>query len=192
MRMRPHVAPTRAILEAVLWSLNTGAQWHRLPQGYPNYKTVHRRFPQWCAREILRKFSPRWQIPCAKKARSTTARASSMRRVLWPRVAARASGPSAVSIKGVRPLLSDPRVVCAAPLAGSLVALLVAWGMGAAEPAIRAGAFGFNSVLVAIAFGGVFFALNKVSIAYALLATITTPLIFAAVSAALEPLGVPA
>jgi transposase len=39
--------PTRHVLEAVLWILNTGAQWHMLPQSYPNYKTVHRRFPQW-------------------------------------------------------------------------------------------------------------------------------------------------
>src|SRR5467141_3708841 len=36
--------PTRCVLEAVLWILNTGAQWHMLPQSYPNYKTVHRRF----------------------------------------------------------------------------------------------------------------------------------------------------
>ena len=35
---------TREVLEAVLWILNTGAQWHMLPQCYPNYKTVHRRF----------------------------------------------------------------------------------------------------------------------------------------------------
>src|ERR1700748_2617341 len=33
--------PTRFVLEAVLWILNTGAQWHMLPQSYPNYKTVH-------------------------------------------------------------------------------------------------------------------------------------------------------
>jgi transposase len=35
--------PTRKVPEAVLWILNTGAQWHMLPQCYPNYKTVHRR-----------------------------------------------------------------------------------------------------------------------------------------------------
>src|SRR5215831_6143610 len=46
--------PTRAVLEAVLWILNTGAQWHLLPQCYPNYKTVHRRFQHWCEREVLR------------------------------------------------------------------------------------------------------------------------------------------
>jgi hypothetical protein len=42
-------------LEAVLWILNTGAQWHMLPQCYPNHKTVHRRFQTWCRNEILRK-----------------------------------------------------------------------------------------------------------------------------------------
>ena len=47
--------PARRVLEAVLWILNTGAQWHMLPQGYPNYKTVHRRFQQWCREETLRK-----------------------------------------------------------------------------------------------------------------------------------------
>ena len=45
---------TRRVLEAVLWILNTGAQWHMLPQSYPNYKTVHRRFQTWCRQEVLR------------------------------------------------------------------------------------------------------------------------------------------
>ena len=35
--------------------LNTGAQWHMLPQSYPNYKTVHRRFQSWCRDEVLRR-----------------------------------------------------------------------------------------------------------------------------------------
>jgi transposase len=47
--------PARAVLEAVLWILNTGAQWHMLPQCYPNYKTVHRRFQHWCHSEVLRR-----------------------------------------------------------------------------------------------------------------------------------------
>jgi len=46
--------PARRVLEAALWILNTGAQWHMLPQCYPNYKTVHRRFQQWCQNEVLR------------------------------------------------------------------------------------------------------------------------------------------
>ena len=45
---------TRNVIEAVLWILNTGAQWHMLPQCYPNYKTVHRRFQHWCRNDVLR------------------------------------------------------------------------------------------------------------------------------------------
>src|ERR1700756_72444 len=53
---RPGRKPVPAchVLEAVLWILNTGAQWHMLPQCYPNYKTVHRRFQNWCHDEVLR------------------------------------------------------------------------------------------------------------------------------------------
>ncbi|MGH8504454.1 MAG: urea transporter [Stenotrophobium sp.] len=89
-------------------------------------------------------------------------------------------------------LLIASRRACAAALLGSLIGLLVAWGMGAAEPAIRAGAFGFNPALTAIALGSVFFAINTASVAYTALAAITTTVVFAAVSAALEPLGMPA
>ena len=45
---------TQQVLEAVLWILNTGAQWHMLPQGYPKHKTVHRRFQQRCRDDVLR------------------------------------------------------------------------------------------------------------------------------------------
>ena len=50
--------PPRRVLEAVLWLLNTGAQWHMLPQSYPNHKTVDRRFQAWCRDEILRRLLP--------------------------------------------------------------------------------------------------------------------------------------
>lgn len=46
--------PARRILEAVIWILKTGAQWHMLPQSFPNYKTVHRRFQKWCVSEVIR------------------------------------------------------------------------------------------------------------------------------------------
>src|SRR5262249_17925734 len=46
---------TRRVFEAVLWILNTGAQWHMLPQSYPNYKSVHRRFQTWCRDEVVRR-----------------------------------------------------------------------------------------------------------------------------------------
>jgi len=89
-------------------------------------------------------------------------------------------------------LLISSRKACCAGLLGSFTGLLVAWAMGAAEPAIRSGAFGFNSALTAIALGSVFFVLDTVSATYALLAVIITAVMFAAISAALEPLGMPA
>ena len=57
---------------------------------------------------------------------------------------------------------------------------------------IRSGAFGFNCVLVAIALGGGLFVLNAASAAYTTLAVVATAVVFAALSAALEPLGMPA
>lgn len=88
-------------------------------------------------------------------------------------------------------LLASRKVACAAIL-GSLSGVLVAWAMGAAEPAIRAGAFGFNSVLVAIALIGVFLPAGWRSWAYTALALLITPLVLAGLSAALQPLGLPA
>lgn len=85
-------------------------------------------------------------------------------------------------------LLVASRRACVAALAG----LLVAWGLGASEPAIRAGAFGFNSVLTAVALGSGMFVLDAVSVAFAALAVVVTAVVFAAMSAALQPLGMPA
>jgi transposase len=46
--------PTRDVLEAVLWVMHKGVQWHRLPSCYPNYKTVHRRFHRWRSDDVIR------------------------------------------------------------------------------------------------------------------------------------------
>lgn len=89
-------------------------------------------------------------------------------------------------------LLISSRRAATAALVGSLAGLLVAWGMGAAEPVIRAGAFGFNSVLTAIALASVFLIPGAASTVYALLGAIVTPFVAAACAAALEPLGLPA
>ena len=66
------------------------------------------------------------------------------------------------------------------------------FGWPAAGPAIRAGVFGFNSVLVAIALASVFLAPSRMSITYALLGATATPFVAAAATAALAPLGMPA
>lgn len=89
-------------------------------------------------------------------------------------------------------LLIASRVAFVMALAGSLIGLVVAWWMGAAEPAIRAGAYGFNSVLTAIALADVFLERRKTSFLFALLGAIVTPFVVAACAAAFEPLGMPA
>lgn len=99
------------------------------------------------------------------------------------------------SVTGVIFLLGlfiNSRMACMAAFFGSLLGVLIAWGMGAAEPAIRAGVFGFNNVLTAITFAGGIFLINKSTALYGLLAVIVTSFVFAALSAALEPIGMPA
>ena len=88
-------------------------------------------------------------------------------------------------------LLASRKIACAA-IFGSLSGVLVAWAMGAAEPTIRAGAFGFNSVLVAVALIGVFLPASWRSWVYTALALLVTPFVLAGLSAALQPLGLPA
>ncbi|MCW8933212.1 MAG: urea transporter [Gammaproteobacteria bacterium] len=89
-------------------------------------------------------------------------------------------------------LLISSRAACGAALLGSLMGALVAWAMGADEAAISSGAFGFNCVLTAIVFSRGFFVLNVASVAYGLLAVVSTAVVFAAMSAVLEPFGMPA
>lgn len=89
-------------------------------------------------------------------------------------------------------LLLSSRVAGISALLGSLAGLLVAWGMGAAEPAMRVGAYGFNSVLTAIVLCDLVLVPSVATGAYALLAALTTAVVYAAVAAAFEPLGLPA
>ncbi|HOM11749.1 MAG TPA: urea transporter [Rubrivivax sp.] len=89
-------------------------------------------------------------------------------------------------------LLVASRRAGVAALAGSAVGLLAAWVLGAAEPALRAGLYGFNSVLVAIALATVFLAGDAAAWLYALLASAAAVFVAAALSAAFEPFGLPA
>ena len=79
--------PTRCVLEAVLWILNTGAQWHMLPQSYPNYKTVHRRFQTWCRDEVLRRALTDVANELRDRGVLNEENASSTQPSSWPRVA---------------------------------------------------------------------------------------------------------
>lgn len=90
-------------------------------------------------------------------------------------------------------LLISSRRKFVTALVGSMIGLLVAWGMGAAEPAIRSGAFGFNCVLTAIAMSSLGFAFGKAAPSiFTLLATIASAVVYVACSTALKPVGMPA
>ena len=67
---------------------NTGAQWHMLPQSYPNYKTVHRRFQTWCCDEILRLVLTDVANELRESGALNEEECFIMRRSLWPKVAA--------------------------------------------------------------------------------------------------------
>lgn len=45
---------TRAVLNAILWILRSGARWQDLPERFPPYQTCHRRFQQWARDGTLR------------------------------------------------------------------------------------------------------------------------------------------
>jgi transposase len=80
--------PARAILEVVLWIVNTGAQWYLLPPCDPNYTTVHRRFQQWCEREVLCDMLTQLANTLREEGAIDERESSLMRRLRPPRAAA--------------------------------------------------------------------------------------------------------
>lgn len=75
---------------------------------------------------------------------------------------------------------------------GSLIGAVVAWLWGASAEAIQSGIFGFNGVLTGIALAVCWPEFTKRARWLAALALLIVPFIYAALSAALEPLGMPA
>lgn len=89
-------------------------------------------------------------------------------------------------------LLVGSRRAFIAAACGSLVGLGVAWLLGAAEPSMRAGVFGFNAVLTAIALAEATIGARWLGAVYVLIGSITATITYAAISAALQPVGMPA
>jgi urea transporter len=75
---------------------------------------------------------------------------------------------------------------------GSILGGWTAWTVGANGISIFHGLYGFNSVLAAIALGGLFYVLTWRSAIYALIAAIVSALVFTALSVFLAPIGMPA
>lgn len=88
-------------------------------------------------------------------------------------------------------LAVSSRRVAALALLGAFIAMLMAWWLGAAELAIRDGAYGFNAVLVVLALAS-FLSAGRIVWLYVVFASATSTIIFAALSAALAPVGMPA
>lgn len=89
-------------------------------------------------------------------------------------------------------LLISSRLSALMAVLGSLAGVLVAWLWGASEPSIHIGAFGFNSALVGVALAVLLPRFGVREYFFTLLAIFITPFVYAALSAALEPIGMPA
>lgn len=89
-------------------------------------------------------------------------------------------------------LAVNSRISCAAAVLGSAIGIGVGWSLGAAPAAIQDGLYGFNAVLTAIALGGLFFLLHRITVLLAILAVIVSTILYGSLAAILSPLGLPA
>ena len=85
----------------------------------------------------------------------------------------------------------NSRISCAAAVLGSALGAGIAWALGASPHDIRAGLYGFNAVLTAIALGGVFFLLHRLTVVLAILAVCVSTILFATFVIIFKPLGLP-
>lgn len=85
----------------------------------------------------------------------------------------------------------NSRIGAGMGLLGAVVAVGTAMVLGAQETSIRLGLFGFNAVLTAIAVGGFFYVLTLRGFLYALFGAIVTTWVWATISVALSPVGMP-
>ncbi|GAA1763325.1 urea transporter [Luedemannella helvata] len=88
-------------------------------------------------------------------------------------------------------LAVNSRWAAALAAAGTIVATLLAVGLKGDETSITAGLYGFSAVLTAIALGCVFYHPSWPVLVYALLGTVFTLFVQAALNTALAPVGIP-
>ena len=50
---RPSKWSHRILFEAILWMIESGAQWRNLPGQFPPWQTVYRRYRQWQEQGVL-------------------------------------------------------------------------------------------------------------------------------------------
>lgn len=88
-------------------------------------------------------------------------------------------------------LLVNSRIAAAAAAAGSLIGFGTAWLFGLPTELLGSGLAGYNSVLVLIAVGSVFYVLTLRSAILAVVAGAVSVIIFAAFTTLLAPVGLP-
>ncbi|WP_434581766.1 urea transporter [Carbonactinospora thermoautotrophica] len=89
-------------------------------------------------------------------------------------------------------ILVNSRISAGMALLGSVLALATAIVLGAPESMVRGGLFGFNAALTAIALGGFFYVLTVRGFLYTIFGILVTTWVWAAISVALSPIGMPA
>ena len=88
-------------------------------------------------------------------------------------------------------LAVNSRWASALAAAGTIVATLLALAFGANGSSINAGLYGFSAVLTAVALGCVFYQPSAGVLLYALIGTVFTLFVQAALNTALAPVGIP-
>ncbi|MEV0457606.1 urea transporter [Catellatospora methionotrophica] len=88
-------------------------------------------------------------------------------------------------------LAVNSRWAAALAAVGTIVATLLAAGLGADATSVTAGLYGFSAVLTAVALGCVFYHPTWPVLLYALLGTVFTVFVQAALNTALAPIGIP-
>lgn len=89
-------------------------------------------------------------------------------------------------------ILINSRISAVFAVLGSLAGLVTGLALGAGETPLRLGLYGYNSVLCAIALGGVFYFLTWKSALYALACMVLGSIATASISVFLSPIGMPA
>ncbi len=89
-------------------------------------------------------------------------------------------------------LAVNSRISCAAAALGSAIGVVIAWSLGAAPSEIRGGLYGFNAVLTAIAFTGIFFLLHRTTMLLSILAVCVSTIMYCSLLSILGPFGLPA
>lgn len=89
-------------------------------------------------------------------------------------------------------ILVNSRISALFAVLGSLVGLLTGLALGVGDTPLRLGLYGYNSVLCAIALGGIFYFLNWKSLLYCLGCMILGSIATASISVFLSPIGMPA